>query len=74
MFVGLLQIANHPLLVRRIYNDEDIVRLAKKLYPRGVFGFECTLDRVISEMKSYSDFSIHRVFPISEFPLLFFLQ
>lgn len=60
-FVQFRKIANHPLLVRRIYNDEDIVRLAKKLYPRGVFGFECTLDRVISEMKSYSDFSIHRL-------------
>ena len=56
-----LQIANHPLLVRRIYNDGDVVRLAKKLYPKGVFGYECTLDRVIEEMKGYSDFSIHRV-------------
>jgi SWI/SNF-related matrix-associated actin-dependent regulator 1 of chromatin subfamily A len=27
----------------------------------GVFGFECTLDRVIEELKSYNDFSIHRV-------------
>lgn len=27
----------------------------------GAFGFECTLDRVIEELKSYNDFSIHRV-------------
>lgn len=60
-----LQIANHPLLVRRIYKDADIVRFAKKLYPMGVFGHECTLDRVIDEMKGYSDFSIHRVILIS---------
>lgn len=60
-FVQFRKIANHPLLVRRIYNDVDVVRLAKKLYPKGVFGYECTLDRVIEEMKGYSDFSIHRL-------------
>ncbi|XP_010680043.3 protein CHROMATIN REMODELING 19 [Beta vulgaris subsp. vulgaris] len=60
-FVQFRKIANHPLLVRRIYNDEDIVRYAKKLYPKGVFGHECKLDRVIDEMKGYSDFSIHRL-------------
>ncbi|XP_021727935.1 protein CHROMATIN REMODELING 19-like [Chenopodium quinoa] len=60
-FVQFRKIANHPLLVRRIYNDGDIVRFAKKLYPKGVFGHECTLDRVIDELKSYSDFSIHRL-------------
>ncbi|XP_048426597.1 protein CHROMATIN REMODELING 19-like isoform X4 [Pyrus x bretschneideri] len=26
----------------------------------GAFGFECTLDKVIGELKNYSDFSIHR--------------
>jgi SWI/SNF-related matrix-associated actin-dependent regulator 1 of chromatin subfamily A len=57
----LFQIANHPLLVRRIYRDEDVVRFAKKLRPMGVFGFDCTLDKVIKELKSYNDFSIHRV-------------
>ncbi|XP_057543717.1 protein CHROMATIN REMODELING 19 [Amaranthus tricolor] len=60
-FVQFRKIANHPLLVRRIYKDADIVRFAKKLYPMGVFGHECTLDRVIDEMKGYSDFSIHRL-------------
>ncbi|KAE9450827.1 hypothetical protein C3L33_17271, partial [Rhododendron williamsianum] len=61
-FVQFRKIANHPLLVRRIYTDEDVVRFAKKLHPMGVFGFECTLDRVIEELKSYNDYSIHRVF------------
>ncbi|KAL8144416.1 hypothetical protein V2J09_017448 [Rumex salicifolius] len=55
------KIANHPLLIRRIYNDEDVIRFAKKLHPTGVFGFECTMDRVISEMKGYNDFCIHRL-------------
>lgn len=61
VFFPTLQIANHPLLVRRIYSDEDVVRFARKLHPMGAFGFECTLDRVIEEMKSFNDFSIHRV-------------
>ncbi|GLT52878.1 hypothetical protein SLA2020_261900 [Shorea laevis] len=60
-FVQFRKIANHPLLVRRIYSDEDVLRFAKKLHPMGAFGFECTLDRVIEELKSYNDFSIHRL-------------
>ncbi|XP_058183492.1 protein CHROMATIN REMODELING 19 [Rhododendron vialii] len=60
-FVQFRKIANHPLLVRRMYTDEDVVRFAKKLHPMGVFGFECTLDRVIEELKSYNDYSIHRL-------------
>ncbi|KAL1807612.1 hypothetical protein DCAR_0726990 [Daucus carota subsp. sativus] len=60
-FVQFRKIANHPLLVRRIYNDADVVRFAKKLHPRGVFGNECTLERVIEELKSYNDFSIHQL-------------
>jgi len=64
-FPCLFQIANHPLLVRRIYSDEDVIRFAKKLHPMGAFGFECTLERVIEELKSYNDFSIHRVISLS---------
>ncbi|KAI3982972.1 hypothetical protein MKX01_010455 [Papaver californicum] len=60
-FVQLRKIANHPLLVRRIYSDEDVVYHARKLYPKGAFGFECTLERVIEELKSYNDFSIHQL-------------
>ena len=57
----LFQIANHPLLIRRIYNDEDVIRFARKLHPIGAFGVECTLDRGIEELKNYNDFCIHRV-------------
>ncbi|XP_019461602.1 PREDICTED: protein CHROMATIN REMODELING 19 [Lupinus angustifolius] len=60
-FVQFRKIANHPLLIRRIYNDEDVIRFARKLHPVGAFGYECTLDRVIEELKSYNDFSIHRL-------------
>lgn len=70
-FTCLFQIANHPLLVRRIYRDEDVVRFAKKLHPMGVFGFDCTLDRVIEELKSYNDFSVHRVNSFLSYRYLF---
>ncbi|KAJ9546805.1 hypothetical protein OSB04_019348 [Centaurea solstitialis] len=60
-FVQFRKIANHPLLVRRIYTDKDVIRFAKMFHPRGVFGAECTLDRVIEEIKGYNDFSIHRL-------------
>lgn len=60
-FFEFRKIANHPLLVRRIYTDVDIVRFAKMLHPKGVFGFECTLERVIEELRTYNDFSIHRL-------------
>lgn len=60
-FFEFRKIANHHLLVRRIYTDDDIVRFAKMLHPKGVFGFECTLERVIEELRTYNDFSIHRL-------------
>nr|GMC58676.1 protein CHROMATIN REMODELING 19 [Ipomoea batatas] len=60
-FLEFRKIANHPLLVRRFYTDDDAIQIAKKLHPRGVFGFECTLDRVIEELKGYNDFSIHKL-------------
>ncbi|KAL6550523.1 Protein CHROMATIN REMODELING 19 [Orobanche minor] len=65
-FLEFRKIANHLLLVRRIYSDDDVVHFAKILYPKGVFGFECTLERVIEELKSYNDFSIHRVIGFSK--------
>lgn len=58
------QIANHPLLIRRVYDEEDVVRIGRMLYPKGVFGFQCTLERAIEEIKSYNDFAIHRVFMV----------
>ncbi|KAE8716655.1 Protein CHROMATIN REMODELING 19 [Hibiscus syriacus] len=58
-FVQFRKIANHPLLVRRIYNDDDVVCFAKRLHSMGVY--ECTLGRVVEELKNYSDFSIHQL-------------
>ncbi|GMI75232.1 CHROMATIN REMODELING 19 [Hibiscus trionum] len=58
-FVQFRKIANHPLLVRRIYDDDDVVQFAERLHSMGVF--ECTLNRVVEELKNYSDFSIHQL-------------
>ncbi|KFK33420.1 hypothetical protein AALP_AA5G010400 [Arabis alpina] len=60
-FTQFRKIANHPLLIRRIYSDEDVIRIARKLHPIGAFGFECSLERVIEELKSYNDFRIHQL-------------
>ncbi|KAK1297027.1 putative chromatin-remodeling complex ATPase chain [Acorus calamus] len=60
-FLQLRKIANHPLLVRRIYSDADVVKFARILHPMGAFGNECTLDRVVDELKGYNDFAIHQL-------------
>uniref|UniRef100_A0A1D1Z896 SWI/SNF-related matrix-associated actin-dependent regulator of chromatin subfamily A containing DEAD/H box 1 n=1 Tax=Anthurium amnicola TaxID=1678845 RepID=A0A1D1Z896_9ARAE len=59
-FMQFRKIANHPLLIRHVYKDEDVVHFAKMLYSKGVFGFECGLERAIQELKNYNDFEIHR--------------
>jgi SWI/SNF-related matrix-associated actin-dependent regulator 1 of chromatin subfamily A len=61
IFFIVPQIANHPLLIRRIYSDKDVDRIGRLMYPKGAFGFECSLDRAIQELKSYNDFAIHQV-------------
>ncbi|KAG8083056.1 hypothetical protein GUJ93_ZPchr0014g47042 [Zizania palustris] len=55
------KIANHPLLIRRIYSDNDVDRIARLLYPRGTFGFECSLERATQKLKEYNDFAIHQL-------------
>jgi SWI/SNF-related matrix-associated actin-dependent regulator 1 of chromatin subfamily A len=59
--VVLLQLANHPLLIRRIFTDETVKQLAKKFHQLQVFGNECTVERVRDELMSYSDFSLHKM-------------
>lgn len=60
-FMQFRKIANHPLLIRRIYSDKDVDRIAKFLYPKGAFGFECSLGRATQELKNYNDFAIHQL-------------
>lgn len=56
--------------MRRIYTEKDVIRYAKMLHPKGVFGAECTLDRVVEELKGYNDFSIHKVIDYLSVPSL----
>ncbi|KAL6882644.1 hypothetical protein ACP4OV_011334 [Aristida adscensionis] len=60
-FTQFRKIANHPLLIRRIYSDKDVDRIARLLYPQGAFGFECSLERATQELRNYNDFSIHQL-------------
>ncbi|CAL5030542.1 unnamed protein product [Urochloa decumbens] len=60
-FTQFRKIANHPLLIRRIYSDKDVDRIARLLYPKGAFGFECSLERATQELKNYNDFDIHQL-------------
>uniref|UniRef100_I1PNX5 Helicase ATP-binding domain-containing protein n=1 Tax=Oryza glaberrima TaxID=4538 RepID=I1PNX5_ORYGL len=60
-FMQFRKIANHPLLIRRIYSDKDVDRIAKLLYPKGAFGFECSLERATQELRKYNDFAIHQL-------------
>lgn len=59
----LRQLGNHPLLIRRIFTDETVRKLARKYHKMAVFGNECTVERVQEELNSYSDFTLHRVRP-----------
>ncbi|KAG0620093.1 hypothetical protein M758_4G188800 [Ceratodon purpureus] len=61
IFTQLRKLGNHPLLIRRLYSDETVKRLAKKFHPLGVFGDECELQRVEDELRSYSDFALHKL-------------
>jgi len=61
IFTQLRKLGNHPLLIRRLYSDDTVKRLAKKFHPLGVFGYECDLQRVEDELSSYSDFSLHKL-------------
>lgn len=61
LFVHLRKIANHPLLVRSRYGDEEIAEISDVCHRRGVFGHEATLAKVESHVKSLSDFDLHQL-------------
>lgn len=60
-FTQFRKIANHPLLVRRMYTEVDVDSLAKRLHPLGAFGYDCSLDCVREELLTYSDYALHRL-------------
>jgi SWI/SNF-related matrix-associated actin-dependent regulator 1 of chromatin subfamily A len=61
IFTQLRKLGNHPLLIRRIFTDETVRKLARKYHKMAVFGNECTVERVQEELNSYSDFTLHRL-------------
>ncbi|CAI5977340.1 unnamed protein product [Closterium sp. NIES-64] len=54
-------LANHPLLVRRLFSDAAVDEMAVVLHGRGVFGGECTWQRVEEELRGYSDFTLNQL-------------
>ncbi|XP_002960048.2 protein CHROMATIN REMODELING 19 [Selaginella moellendorffii] len=61
IFTQLRKLANHPLLVRRIYTNNDVEKLAKRCFQHGIFGSECTLERIVEELSSYNDYTLHKL-------------
>ncbi|CDR96542.1 SNF2 family N-terminal domain containing protein, putative [Babesia bigemina] len=55
------RICNHPLLVRGAYYKEDLLQKLIKYYASKVEGYkENSLERVEKELRSWSDFEMHR--------------
>lgn len=61
IFTQLRKIANHPLLIRRIYTDKDVEILARKCHARETFGNQCTEERVRDELKAYNDHGLYKL-------------
>jgi SNF2 family DNA or RNA helicase len=62
LFTALRKAANHPLLLRVRYQDEEVMReIAGIAYSRGRFGNQCDYQRVRDEIDSFSDFDLHQL-------------
>lgn len=59
MFTHLRKIAQHPLLVRTQYTDDQVARIAEMAFNGNIFTGNVTLKRVHEELLTYSDFSLH---------------
>ncbi|KAL4427971.1 hypothetical protein ABPG75_002060 [Micractinium tetrahymenae] len=59
MFTHLRKIAQHPLLVRSNYSDDQVALIARAAFDRQLFGGAATERRVREELLGYSDFSLH---------------
>ena len=51
MFAYLRKIAQHPLLVRRLFADKQVAAVAKLAYGRFVLGF---LDVTVDDLRQYT--------------------
>jgi SWI/SNF-related matrix-associated actin-dependent regulator 1 of chromatin subfamily A len=62
LFTALRKAANHPLLLRVKYKDDDILnKIANVSHIYQYFGNQCDLQRVRSELDLLSDFDIHQI-------------
>jgi SWI/SNF-related matrix-associated actin-dependent regulator of chromatin subfamily A containing DEAD/H box 1 len=57
IFAELRKAANHPLLVRSKFSDEQVQEIGSFLLQSGHFGTQCKLEQVLKEMRDYSDFN-----------------
>jgi SWI/SNF-related matrix-associated actin-dependent regulator 1 of chromatin subfamily A len=61
IFVHLRKVANHPLLVRNEYTDEDLIEIADICHKKRVFGPDARLERVKEHVSGLSDFGLHQL-------------
>lgn len=62
LFTALRKAANHPLLLRIHYQDEEIFeKIGRVVYNEGYFGFQVDYSRAKVELESFSDFDIHQL-------------
>lgn len=53
------QVANHPLLVRRLFTDAAVADISRAAHSAGVFGPDASLSRVKEHCAELSDFALH---------------
>jgi SWI/SNF-related matrix-associated actin-dependent regulator 1 of chromatin subfamily A len=62
LFTALRKAANHPLLLRVRYHEEEVMTLiAEVALAKGRFGYQCNYQRVRDEIDKFSDFSLHQL-------------
>jgi SWI/SNF-related matrix-associated actin-dependent regulator 1 of chromatin subfamily A len=62
LFTALRKAANHPLLLRTKYvNQDDLKQIATISHLYGHFGSQCDESRVKEELDKFSDFDIHHI-------------
>lgn len=62
LFTALRKAANHPLLLRTKYvNEDDLINIATISHLYGHFGSQCDMERVKEELDKFSDFDIHHI-------------
>lgn len=62
LFTSLRKAANHPLLLRFYYRDQTVIsRIAKTCLAEDHFGSKCTLEQIVAEIETLSDYDINQI-------------